>query len=352
MTPTAADDLPSVSVVVPVWNEARYIEACILRLLRQTYPPERLEIVIVDGLSEDGTRDIVGRYITAEAGPPIAGRTPVYLVDAPGRQRPAAVNAGIRRARGGVIARVDARTLVPPDYVERCVRSLLATGADNVGGVQAPVAREPVQDAIGLAMSHPFGVGNAQFRIGKKSGFVDTVYLGCFRRQVFDRVGLFDEESALLSEDSDINQRIRQSGGGVYLDAGIIVNYYPRESLAGLWRLYFRYGGARAGNLLKHGNLTSWRQVVPAAFLLTLGSLAALSLFSRAALLAFCALLGLYVVSDLAVSAVIAGRTCKPGLWPFLCAAFPCMHFGWALGFFKRLAERRRSASSWAWTER
>jgi glycosyltransferase involved in cell wall biosynthesis len=311
-----------------------------------------LEILVLDGFSEDGTRDIVGRFAAAQTGSRAGPRAPVYLIDVPGRRRPAAVNAGIRQARGRVIARVDARTLVPPDYVERCVRSLLATGADNVGGVQTPVAMAPVQEAIGLAMSHPFGVGNARFRIGKKSGFVDTVYLGCFRRQVFDRIGLFDEESVLLSEDSDINQRIRESGGGVYLDAGIVVNYYPRESLAGLWRLYFRYGGARAGNLLKHGNLTSWRQVVPAAFLLSLASLGALSLVSPAARLAFWALLSLYVASDLAVSTAITARVRKPRPWPFLCAAFPCMHFGWALGFWKRLAGGRRSASSWAWTER
>jgi GT2 family glycosyltransferase len=232
------------------------------------------------------------------------------------------------------------------------VAALITTGVDNVGGLQRPIARGTVQQAIGLAMSHPFGVGNAQFRIGKKSGFVDTVYLGCFRREVFDKVGLFDDESALVSEDSDINQRIRESGGRVYLDTGIVVHYYPRENLSGLWKLYFRYGGARAGNALKHGNLTSWRQVVPTAFVLSVIVLGALSFLSRVAFLGLSALLGSYIACDIVVSGGLAGRAGSLRVWPWLCVAFPCMHFGWALGFFKRLSEWRRPTSPWAWTER
>ena len=344
----AARDLPRVSVIVPVWNERRHIEGCIARLLRQTYPSDRQEVLVVDGLSEDGTREIVSR-MGGTAG--VAPR--IRLIDAPRRQRPAALNAGIREAGGEVIVRVDARTVISPDYVERCVRTLFESGADNVGGVQRPIATTTVQEAIGRAMSHPFGAGNAQFRIGKKSGFVDTVYLGCFRRDVFDRVGLFDEESPIVSEDSDINQRIREGGGRVYLDTDIVVHYYPRETLRGLWKLYFRYGGARAGNLLKHGNLTSWRQVVPAVFVAGLGILGVLSPVSRRAFLAFGALLGAYAMCDLAVSGFVSAAARKWRLCPWLCAAFPCMHFGWAFGFFRRLGEwRHPRASSWAWTER
>ncbi|HXX37946.1 MAG TPA: glycosyltransferase family 2 protein [bacterium] len=344
---------PLVSVIVPVRNEAGHIDACLRQLLEQTYPLDRLEILVVDGLSDDGTRDAVERIRAARArGASTEAAPAIHMLDNPKRQRPSALNLGIRASQGSVIARVDARTVLPADYLERCVRVLEETGADNVGGLQRPIASSVVQQAIGLAMSHPFGAGNAQFRIGRHSGYVDTVYLGCFRRAVFERVGMFDEDAPLLSEDSDINQRIRESGGRVYLDAGIVVGYYPRERLGALWRLYFRYGGARAGNLMKHGNLTSWRQAVPAGFVATLAALALLSFVSRWAFEGLCGLLGLYVVCDAAVSAVMCAGLKKWALWPWLMAAFPCMHFAWAAGFFTRLSDWRGTRSSWAWTER
>jgi len=351
---SAAGEVRRVSAVVPVRNEARHIEGCLRRLFEQTYPPDHLEIVVVDGLSEDGTREIVERLIATrqaggggtEAGPAMR------LVEDPRRRRPSAVNAGIRAARGDVIARIDARAVVPPDYLERCVRALDATGADNVGGLQKPVASGAVQEAIGLAMSHPFGVGNAQFRIGKRSGFVDSVYLGCFRREVFDRIGLFDEDAPLLSEDSDINERIRASGGRVYLDAGIVVHYYPRESLPALWKMYVRYGGARAGNLLKHRGLTSWRQAVPPAFVATLVVLAVLSFVSRWSLLALAAVLAAYA----ACAVVAAGAACAAArrwsLWPLVAAAFPCIHVAWGSGVLFRLLRPRGADAVWTWTER
>ncbi|HYM69380.1 MAG TPA: glycosyltransferase family 2 protein [bacterium] len=343
---------PFVSVVVPVRNDARHIEGCVRQLLEQTYPRDRLEILVVDGMSDDGTRQAVEGVQAAQHGGSGQLAPAIRVLDNPGRQRPSAMNVGIRAARGEVIARVDARTVLPRDYLERCVRALRESGADNVGGVQRALASGTAQEAIGLAMSHPFGAGNAQFRLAKRSGYVDTVYLGCFKREVFDRVGMFDEESPLLSEDSDINQRIRESGGRVYLDAGTVVGYYPRERLGELWRLYFRYGGARAGNLLKHGNLTSWRQVVPAAFVATLVVLALLSVVSRWALAGLGAVLGLYLACDAAVAASVCLGSRKWALWPWLAAAFPCMHFAWAAGFFRRLCDRRAGRASWAWTER
>ena len=227
---------PRVSVIVPVRNEERYVGGCLARLLEQDYPRDRLEIVVVDGLSEDRTRQIVLDLLRDRAAIP----PPLRMIDDPARERAAALNAGVRAATGDVIMRVDARSMVSIDYVRKCVETLEATGADNVGGVQHPIADSPMQEAIGLAMSHPFGVGDAQFRIGRKSGFVDTVYLGSFRRDVFARVGLFDDDVPVLSEDSDINQRIRDHGGTVYLNAEIRAGYYPRDTLAGLIALYGR----------------------------------------------------------------------------------------------------------------
>lgn len=341
-------DLPRVSVVVPVLNEERYIESCLAQLLAQDYPAGRLEILVVDCCSDDGTREIVSRVRRLGAprgGGAAAGdageRPAIRPLEDPKRQRASALNVGIRAALGDVIVRVDARTMVPRDYVRRCVATLLATGADNVGGIQQPVAATPMQEAIGVAMSHPFGVGNAQFRIGKKSGPVDTVYLGSFRRDVFDRVGLFDDSIPVLSEDSDMNQRIRESGGVVYLDTAIHAYYHPRETLGGLWRLYFHYGGARAGNLLKHGRLTASRQWVPPAGILLLGGLGGLAAINRAFLPWVLAVVIGYLLCDVGVSGYLGYTLGKWSLWPRLLAVFPAMHMAWGLGFLNRLLWRQ-----------
>ena len=324
---------PRVSVIVPVRNEERYVAGCLSRLLGQDYPGQLLEVLVVDCLSEDRTRAIVEELLRGRAPmPPV-----LRLLDDPGRERTTALNAGIRAAAGEIIMRVDARSMVPLDYVRKCVETLAATGADNVGGIQQPVADSPMQEAIGLAMSHPFGVGNAQFRVGKKSGFVDTVYLGTFRREVFSRVGLFDDVVPVLAEDSDINQRIRDHGGTVYLNAEIRASYYPRDTLRDLIALYFRYGVARAGNVLKHRKLSAWRQAVPPLFVLSLAALGFLALRHEAFGVGFAIVLGAYVLSDLGVSASLCARRGRWHLWPRLLAVFPCMHFAWAFGLFNGL---------------
>src|SRR5207247_1046111 len=181
----------------------------------------------------------------------------------------------------------------------------------------------------------------------RKSGFVDTVYLGSFRRAVFDEIGLFDDAAPVLSEDSDINQRIRERGGRVYLNTEIRAGYYPRETLGGLARLYFRYGGARSGNFLKHGKLTSWRQAAPPAFLIVLVAIGSLAFTGRAPRAILFAVLAGYLACDLCVSAFLAWTRRKWDLWPRLLAVFPCMHFAWALGFFRRLVEWPRHGNYW-----
>ncbi len=349
---------PRVTVIVPVRNERARIVRCLGQILAQSYPKDRLEVLIVDGASDDGTRELLDRAVRDGApgeagrggGPTSAasngGGPRVQVLENPKRQRASGLNIGIQAASGDVIVRIDARSWVPLDYVERCVTTLVETGADNVGGVQRPIAHTATQEAIGAVLSHPFGVGNAAFRLGRKSGYVDTVYLGCFRREVFDRVGLFDDDSVVISEDSDINQRIRQSGGEVYLNAEIQAFYEPRETFRDFWRIAFRYGGARAGNLLKHRGLTSWRQAAPSAFVLGLVSLLALSLWDRRALLPLLGIAAAYTLVDAAIALRLARRR-RPGLFPKLLLAFPCLHLGWGLGFWTRLVVPPRPGVSW-----
>lgn len=331
--------LPLLSVVIVVRNEAAHIRDCLRRVVDQDYPRDRMEIVVVDGGSEDGTGKIVESFDTHGV--------PTRLLRNRDRGRAAGLNVGITAATGDVIARIDARTVVEPDYLRRCVRVLEESGADNVGGVQRPLATTAMQQAIGVAMTHPFGVGDAQFRLGRRSRFVDTVYPGCFRREIFDRVGLFDASAPVISEDSELNYRISRSGGRIYLDTGIIVYFRPRETLRELWRLYFRYGGARAGFVLKHRTLTWWRALAPVAFTAAVPVLAAGALFLPQVAPWLLAVVGAYVASDVAASADAARGTRSPRLFTRLLVVFPCMHLAHGLGFWRRLAQRPRVGSQW-----
>lgn len=336
---------PCVSVVVPVKNELKNIENCLKNLDRQTYPKSKLEVLIVDGMSEDGTRRVIERFRQAE-------NLNLNIIDNPKGRRASAMNIGVKNSTGEVVVRIDAKTEIEADYIERCVDVLFRTGADNVGGVQKPKwSKGPngyTQMAIGLAISHPFGVGDSQFRLGLKSGCVDTVYLGCFRKRTFDKIGLFDDDSAVISEDSDINYRINKAGGKVYLDKDIIAYYYPRDNLRDFWKLYFRYGGAKAGNLLKH-KILRWRQFVPPVFIITLAVLSALSFFNPVfpGMLGF--ILGIYLLADIFASVSLALKESRLAILPRLLVIFPCMHFGWGLGFLTRLLIRPKPGTYWGY---
>jgi glycosyltransferase involved in cell wall biosynthesis len=350
MQTAALMDTPRVSIVLPVRNEAAHAREFFMPLLNQTYPKERMEVLVVDGMSQDGTREIVQEFIRRN------GHAKVRLLDNPRHQRAPALNVGIQNAGGDVILRIDARTIIPHDYVEKCVQTLIRTGADNVGGMQVPMVmqngsrrKELTQRAIAMALTHPFGIGNARFRLGNKSGYVDTVYLGCFKREVFTKVGVFDEDSPVISEDSDMNYRIRKAGGKVYFDKDIIAYYYPRDNIKDLAKLYFRYGGAKAGNLLKWGSFTAWRQWVPPLFLVTLVVLGLAFPFSSYARLAFASALGVYLLADLLVSSRLAAQEKQWALFHRLFIVFPTLHFSWAVGFFARLFQRPKPGQYWGY---
>jgi len=330
---------PSVSIIIPVRNEEANIQRILEQVFNQDYPPHCIEVIVVDGQSTDRTAEIASSFS-------ISNRTPVVMRLSE-RGRAQGLNRGILAAKGEVIVRIDARTFISGDYISRCVETLIRTRADNVGGIQRPIMESRRQDAIGIAMCHPFGVGNAQFLLGHSSGFVDSVYLGCFRREIFNKVGLFDEQAVVISEDSDMNQRIRAAGGSVYLNTEIEACFYPRETFGGFWSLYYRYGGARAGNLMKHRSLTSWRQAVPPVFLLTVVSSVVLTLFDYRFVYLSVMILAAYALASILISTAIAIKNRKLVLIPLLMCAFSCMHFGWALGFWKRLLVPEKAGRYW-----
>ncbi len=342
------ENLPKVSVIIPVKNEAARIKECLNRLVEQTYPKEKLEILVVDGMSDDGTRDIINEFSDQNR------QLTIKILDNPKGYRTSGLNIGIKESCGDIILRIDARTRIPSDYAARCVETLEQTGADNVGGVIKPYSEALTQKAIALVTSHPFGVGNARFRLAKRSGFVSHVYLGCFRKKIFEKVGLFDENLSIISddtgEDTDMNRRIWNMGGKVYLNNEIVAYYKPRETFFELFRLYFRYGMGNAVYLFKHRKLASWRLLVPPIFVLTLIALFAFSIFSKKCLIFGLALLGFYLLLDFFFSiSIVINQEKKINILPRVFTAFPIIHFAWTFGFFRRLFQRPKPGCYWSY---
>jgi len=256
--PALEDDRPPpfVTIAIPCLNEERFIEDCVTSATSQDYPQDRLEVIVADGGSSDRTRAILDRLSASVPN--------LSWIDNPRRIQAAAMNEVIKRSRGDVIVRFDAHAGYAQDYVRRCVETLERTGADNVGGAQRSLAESPFQRVLSLALTSPLGVGGAAYRSPEKEGWVDTVWLGAFRRRIFEMVGLYDP-GAVTNEDAELNQRIIAAGGKVYLSPEIEAYYHPRESYAALAKQYFRYGVGRARTTVKHGRLPKLRPIIPFA---------------------------------------------------------------------------------------
>lgn len=344
-------EYPNVSIIIPVRNEEKYIKRCLTQILHNTYPKDKIEVLVIDGMSEDRTREVVNSFVKKH------NYIKISLLENLKRRIEPALNLGITNSNGEIIIRIDARTIIKPDYIQKCIDTLLITGADNVGGIQKPIVDENnankknilMQHAIAIAMSSFFGVGNAQFRLGKKSGFVDTVYLGCFKKKIFKKVGMFDEEAYSISEDSDINYRIREIGGKVYLNRDIIAYYYPRDNIKDFCYLYCSYGIRKAGNFIKYKQLTAWRQFIPPTFLLSLILLSILGAFNKSFFYLWFLITGTYILTDFTVSLYLSFKhRVLPLSWR-LFLAFPVMHFSWALGFWRRLLQRPKAGEYWGY---
>ncbi len=256
-----------VTIAMPAFNEQHYIEACIASVQAQDYPADLIEILVADGRSTDTTREILARL--SEADPRIK------MIDNPAKLQAAGLGLMVKAATGDIIVRMDVHCEYAPDYVRRCVEALAKTGADNVGGAQRAKAKTPFQRALCAALDSPVGVGGAKYRSADAEGFVDTVFLGAFRRAVFETVGLWDP-AAITNEDSELNQRILESGGQIYLSKDIVVSYFPRDSFKALATQYYRYGRGRARTLLKLGKTPKLRPFIP--FLAVTGMAATLAL--------------------------------------------------------------------------
>ena len=326
---TISAEQPTVTVIMPVRNEESFITQSLRAVLDQDYPAGRLQVLVADGMSEDRTREIVGEL--ARAHPAHA----VEIVDNPGGIVPTGINAALALAMGQVIVRVDGHTIIEPDYVAECVAALAASGADNVGGRMDAVGRGPVGEAVALATSSRFGVGDSQFHYAAGEHWVDTVYLGAWRREVFERVGAFDTEM-VRNQDDEFNYRIRAAGGRILLTDRIHSRYYSRSSLRTLFRQYRQYGFWKVRVLQKHPKQMSARQFVPPVFVAVLTGGVLLGPLSRVVRRVSLAASGAYCLAAVTASISIARKHGWRHL-PLLPVAFAAMHLGYGGGFLAGL---------------
>jgi len=315
--------VPAVSLIVLCRNEQPYIAACIQSLYAQDLPAGSFEILIAEGLSTDGTREILARLAAAHAC--------LRIIDNPGRIVSTGFNIAVRAARGRVIVRIDAHTQYASDYVRQCLAVLHETGADNVGGPWVAHSKGYVGRAVAAVFQSPFAVGGARGHNPHYTGSVDTVYLGCWRREVFERIGFFDEE-LVRNEDDEFNLRLRRAGGLIWQSPRIQSWYHSRTSLRALWRQYVQYGYWKVRVIQKHRVPASVRHLVPAAFVVTMLTLPPLALLWPGTLRLWGALGLLYLVGNLAASVAIVWR-CGWTLWPVLPVVFACYHLGYGYGF-------------------
>jgi glycosyltransferase involved in cell wall biosynthesis len=329
-----------ISIIVPCRNEEDYIGDCLASVLAsELAPTDDIEVLVVDGQSRDGTRAFVQRL--AEEDPR------VHLLDNPQQIVPTALNRGIRAATGEIILRMDAHARYPRDYVRRLVRALVESGADNVGAciVTLPAGPGPVPAAIARVLSHPLGVGNARFRTGTRTQRrVDTVPFGCFRRDVFDRFGWFDED-LVRNQDDEFNHRLIRNGGVVLLVPDVVAHYHARRTFGRLARMAFQYGYFKPLAARKVGRVMTMRQLVPALWLLAIALSAAAAIVVPAAALVTVTIVTLYAA---AVLTAAAREIPRHGL-AVACAlavAFPVLHVSYGAGFLIGLAHafRRRAA--------
>jgi succinoglycan biosynthesis protein ExoA len=316
---TTARAVPTVTVVVAARNEGRHIEACLDALMSQDYTADRLEVVVADGMSTDGTRELVRAA---------AARDPrVRLIDNPKRIAATAFNAGIIAGSGEIVGIMSAHAVPARDYVSRAVEALRTTGADAVGGRIVRIARTPRQRAIAAATSSPFGVGNARHNYADRAQLAETVFPGMWPRSIFDSVGRFDEE-LVRNQDDELSYRIRRAGGRIWYDPAIQVAYLPRDSMTALFTQYRQYGFWRIRVLRKHPQAVQIRQLAPPLWVVTLGvGLVGAATGSRPRLLLIPSL-GSY----LGLMMATLGRGQSPKQAALRVAAAGAMHLGYGLG--------------------
>lgn len=320
-------NIKKVSVICPVFNEEKFIEACIMSIIEQDYPQDAMEIIFVDGRSTDHTADIIRRYMQDY---PF-----MKLIDNPERIVPYALNRGLQEAKGEVIMRLDGHCTYPTNYISELVKYLYLLNADNVGGVwnTQPAKDTPICQAIALASSHPFGVGGSMHKIGvSKIIETDTVPFGCYKREVFKKTGPFDTD-LVRNQDDEFNGRLLNLGGKIYLIPQVIINYTARDTLCKMRQMYYQYGLYKPLVNKKLGAPATVRQFFPLLFLLGLFVGGICSIFSSFILQLYTTILLVYLFVGIVVGSMGAIRAHQPLLVILMPYVFFNIHMSYGLGY-------------------
>lgn len=322
-------DYPFVSIIIPCRNEKKYINQLLESINNQDYPKDRFEVIIADGMSDDGTRDILSEISS--------NYEFLKVIDNEKKIVSTALNKAINISKGEYIIRLDAHSTYPKNYFSRLIEVIENTGADNVGGmcITKPGNDSLTAKSISIIMSCHFGVGNSAFRTPttKTEPFeVDTVPFGCYRRSVFDKIGYFDEE-LIRNQDNEFNERLLLSGGKILLIPDLKIEYFSRENYNKLWKMNYHY--ALLGPLVdkKLGKIPRIRKYIPSLFVLSLLIPLLLSIkIKKAIYISYFSLLS-YFICNLYFSFKECKKKKNFILFPYLICAFCVAHFSYGIGF-------------------
>lgn len=323
-----------ISVICPIYNEEKYIGKCIDSILRQDYPKEDMEVLLVDGMSIDRTREIALSY---------SKEYPfIHLYDNPNKIVPYAMNIGIQAAKGDIIIRLDAHAIYPDNYFSELVTKLHELNADNVGAVcrTLPADDSPKCKAIAAALSSSFGMGNSYFRIGAKEIMqVDTVPFGCYRKEVFDKIGLYDID-LIRNQDDELNARLIKNGGKIYLIPYLIVDYFARNTIKKTGKMFYQYGLYKPLVNKKLGSPATIRQFFPLAFVLGLIFGLILSILIKYILISYVVVVTMYFLLALMFS-LKSYSSISQVMWQIATYFTIHLNYGWGylVGIYKILTK-------------
>lgn len=317
-----------VSVVMPVYNESEYIDKCVVSLLKQDYPLNSMEWIFVDGNSTDDTVERLNEY--QKKHPKL-----ISVINNPKKTVPYAMNIGIIASKGKYIIRLDAHAEYAENYISKCVYYLESIDADNVGGIVETKSKGIIGNAIAKMLSSKFGVGNSEFRTNGKSGYVDTVPFGAFKREVFSKYGGYDER-LVRNQDNEMNYRIRKNGGNIYMSDDIHLSYYCRDSIKGITQMALKNGMWNVITMKLCPGAMSMRHFVPMLFVLSIVILGIGGCFIKYAWWLLLFEICLYLALDIWFSRKKADSAKE---FLVLLILFPLFHFSYGFGSFKGITK-------------
>lgn len=316
---------PFVSVIMPVRNEGKYISRSLQAVLHQNYPKDCMEILVIDGASDDETRAIIANFQVDYSN--------IILIDNPHKIVPYGLNLGILQAKGEIIVRVDGHCEIAPNYVRNCVTHLMDENISVVGGPMQTIGETLSAKAIAVVMSSPFGVGGSAFRTVKnRSMFVETVPFPAYRKTTLLQTGPFDEE-LVRNQDDEYNYRIGKQGGKILLSPDISSVYYSRSSLRSLWHQYYQYGYWKVRVMQKHPVQMRIRQFVPPLFILALFFSGILFLFFPKLIFLSIIVPSLYLFFVIGASIYLTIKN-NPRYFPWIFCTIPILHLSYGFGFW------------------